>query len=127
MAKILLIEDDPLIVKIYKTRLSADGYEVISADNGQDGLKLAMENPPNLIVLDIMMPKMDGFGVLEKLRTEENTKQVPILVYSNLGAEDEIQRARKLGATEFIVKANISPTEMVTKIKHYLGGDPPQG
>jgi len=127
MAKILLIEDDPLIVKIYKTRLSADGYEVISADNGEAGLKLAQEAPPDLIVLDIMMPKMDGFGVLEKLRAGEPTKGIPILVYSNLAAEGEVERAKKLGATEFIVKANISPTEMVAKIKQYLSGNQPQG
>lgn len=122
MAKILIIEDDPLIIKIYMTRLLADGYQVLSADNGEDGLQKAQKEMPDLVVLDIMMPKMDGFGVLEKLRTDEKMKQMPILVYSNLAAEEEVARAKKLGATEFIVKANISPTEMVAKIKQYLEG-----
>lgn len=120
MAKILFIEDDPLIVKIYTTRLTADGYEVFSAENGEDGLKVAEEVMPDLIVLDIMMPKLDGFAVLTQLRQNEKTKDIPVLVYSNLAQEEEMKRAKTLGATEFIVKANLSPTEMVEKIKQYL-------
>jgi len=126
MAKILFIEDDPLIVKIYTTRLTADGYEVLSADNGEQGLKIAQENVPNLIVLDIMMPKMDGFGVLTQLKADERTKYIPIIVYSNLAQEEEIARAKFLGANEFIVKANLSPTEMVEKIKSYLQNSNPR-
>ncbi len=120
MAKILIIEDDPLIVKIYTTRLSADGYTVVSAENGEDGLKLIEEDGIDLIVLDIMMPRVDGFGVLQKIRSIEKTKNLPVLVYSNLAQEEEVNRAKQAGATEFIVKANISPTEMVNKIKSYL-------
>jgi len=120
MAKILFIEDDPLLVKIYSTRLSADGFEVLSAENGEEGLQMAETQTPALIVLDIMMPRLDGFSVLEKLRASEKTKNTPILVYSNLGQEDEIARAKKMGATDFIIKANLSPTEMIAKIKEYL-------
>lgn len=120
MAKILLVEDDPLILKIFTTRLNADGYQVVTAENGQDGLDRAFSEKPDVIVLDIMMPKVDGFGVLEKLRNSEPTRQIPILVYSNLWQEEEVARAKQMGATEFIVKANISPTEMVNKIKQYL-------
>ena len=120
MAKILFIEDDPLIIKIYTTRLTADGYQVLSAENGADGITLAEKELPDLIVLDIMMPKVDGFGVLQKLRSHPQLKDKPILVYSNLAQEEELNRARQLGATEFIVKANLSPTEMVAKIKQYL-------
>ena len=120
MAKILFIEDDPLIVKIYTTRLTADGYQVFSAENGEEGLKVAEKEIPDIIILDVMMPKIDGFGVLEKLRAHEQLKSKPVLVYSNLGQDEEIERAKKMGATEFIVKANLSPTEMVEKIKQYL-------
>ena len=120
MAKILFIEDDPLIVKIYSTRLTHDGYQVISAEDGQDGLRLAESENPDLIILDIMMPRVDGFGVLTSLRQNPNLKDRPILVYSNLAQEGEEERARSLGATEFIIKANLSPTEMVEKIKQYL-------
>lgn len=120
MGKILLIEDDALIVKIYSTRLKADGFTVLSADNGEDGIALAEKELPNLIVLDVMMPRLDGFSVLEKLRGNVSLHSIPILVYSNLAQDQEIEKAKQLGATEFIVKANISPTELVNKIKSYI-------
>lgn len=120
MAKILFVEDDPLIVKIYTTRLVADGYQVLSSDNGEDGLKLAEAELPDVIILDVMMPKMDGFGVLTRIRQNDKMKKTPVLLYSNLAQEDEIKRAMELGATEFIIKANLSPTEMVNKIKQYI-------
>ena len=120
MAKILLIEDDSLIVKIYSTRLKADGYTILSSDNGEDGLVLAEKEIPDLILLDVMMPKVDGFTVLEKLRANPALRDKPILMYSNLAQDVEIDKAKQLGATEFIVKANISPTELVTKIKSYV-------
>lgn len=120
MAKILFVEDDPLIVKIYSTRLTADGYQVLAAENGEEGLRIAEQELPDLVVLDIMMPKMDGYAVLEKIRANEKLSLIPILIYSNLTQEEEIARAKKMGATEFITKANVSPTEMVAKIKQYL-------
>lgn len=120
MAKILFVEDDPLILKIYTTRLTADGYQVITAENGEEGLAKAQADVPDLVVLDVMMPKMDGFAVLEKLRSNEQFRTIPILLYSNLGQEEEIARAKQMGATDFIVKANISPTEMVNVIKQHL-------
>ncbi len=120
MAKILFIEDDPLIVKIYSTRLKADGHEVFSAENGEEGLNVIDECHPDVVVLDVMMPKMDGFAVLERLRSRDAYKNIPILMYSNLNNEEEISRAKKAGVTEFIVKANLSPTQMVVKIEQYL-------
>jgi DNA-binding response OmpR family regulator len=120
MAKILIVEDDSLIVKIYSTRLKADGFTVVSADNGEDGLAMAVKEIPDFILLDVMMPKMDGFNVLGQLRANPALSKVPIIVYSNLAQESEMQKAKDLGATEFIVKANISPTELVGKIKSYL-------
>lgn len=122
--KVLFIEDDALIVKIYTARLTKDGYEVFTADNGEDGIKIALEKRPDLVVLDVMMPKVDGFGVLQKLRSDANFTKVPILLYSNLAQEEELKRALAMGATEFIVKANISPTELVEKIKKYLAKTP---
>lgn len=124
MAKVLIIEDDPLIVKIYSTRLRADGYEVISAENGEDGLRLFNAQKPDLVVTDVMMPKVDGFGVLAKIRESETSKNIPVLMYSNLAQEDEMKRAIQMGVTEFIIKANISPIEMIDKIKKYLNKEP---
>lgn len=120
MAKILFIEDDPLINKIYSTRLKADGHEVYTSENGEEGIKLAEEVLPDVVVLDVMMPRVDGFAVLEKLRANEKLKLKPILMYSNLNNEEEIKRAMQMGVTEFLIKANLSPTQMVNKIKQYI-------
>lgn len=120
MSKILIVEDDPLIVKIYSTRLKADGHEIFTAENGEDGIRQAIQHEPDLVVLDVMMPRMDGFGVLQKIRSDERLAKTPIIMYSNLSNEDEIQRAKKMGATEFIVKANLSPNQVIAKLKEYL-------
>lgn len=120
MANVLIIEDDPLIVKIYTTRLSADGHTVASCENGQDALTTLQRFMPHLILLDIMMPKLDGFEFLTTIRKNEQTRTIPVLVYSNLSNEKEIARAKSLGATEFLIKANLTPTEVMKKINHYL-------
>lgn len=120
MGKVLIIEDDNLLVKVYSTRLKADSHEVFSADNGEDGLNLARKLNPQVILLDIMMPKMSGMEVLVELKKSPITAKIPVLVYSNLGSEKEILRAKKLGATEFIVKAGLSPQQVVLKIESYL-------
>jgi DNA-binding response OmpR family regulator len=124
MAKILFIEDDPLINKIYSTRLKADGHEVFTAENGEEGLKIAMDNNPDIVILDVMMPRVDGFEVLEKLRDDDRFKLKPIIMYSNLNNEEEIKRAKQMGVTEFVIKANLSPTQMVEKIKQYINIPP---
>ena len=120
MAKILIVEDDPLIVKIYTTRLSADGHTVISADNGADGVTKALESVPDVVLLDIMMPKLDGFGFMQAVRKDPKTAHIPLLVYSNLSNDDEIKRAKDSGATEFLMKTNLTPNQVVEKIKQYL-------
>lgn len=120
MSKILFIEDDQLIVKIYTTRLQADGHTVFSSYNGADGIAIAQKEIPDLIVCDVMMPQMDGFEVLKRLKADEKTRHIIVLMYSNLAQEEEMKKAKELGAAEFIVKANISPVELVEKIKGYL-------
>ena len=120
MANILIVEDDPLIVKIYTTRLTADGHQVESCDNGADALTKLQVFVPNVILLDIMMPQLDGFEFLKLIRANEKTRAIPVLVYSNLSNEKEIQRAREIGATEFLTKANYTPTQVIAKIKQHL-------
>jgi len=122
MSKILFVEDDPLIIKIYTTRLSADGHTVFAAENGEEGIKMAEQVQPDLIILDIMMPRMDGFEVLKRIRENTTLKNKPVIMYSNLNNEEEITRAKKMGVNEFLIKANLSPTQMVAKIKEYLSG-----
>lgn len=120
MAKILLIEDEPLTVKIYTTYLKAEGHQVASADNGEDGLRLASKLQPDLIVLDIMMPKLDGFSFLREIKDNEKTKKIPVLIYSNLSSDEDIKKAQKLGAAHFLVKSNLTPTQVINKFKEYL-------
>lgn len=121
--KILIVEDDPLITKIYSTRLISDGYEVKNAENGEIALQIVGEYNPDLVMLDVMMPKVDGFECLKGIRAMSQFATIPILMYSNLGAEEEQLRAKEYGVTEFFVKANISPTQLVSNIKKYLGDD----
>lgn len=118
MKTILIIEDDSLIAKIYATRLKAEGYEVIVAEDGQRGLEHAQKEKIDLILLDLMIPKVSGSEVLAEIR--KNNKTLPVLVYSNLSDEQEIAKVKSLGATEFLVKAKISAPALVEKIKGYL-------
>lgn len=120
MKKILIVEDESLIAKIYATRLKAEGFEVLLADDGQKGLDLALKEAPSLILLDLMIPKISGSDVLAQLRQNKATKNTPILVYSNLSNDEKIAKVKQLGATEFLVKAKISAPDLVDKIKNYL-------
>ena len=120
MAKVLIVEDDSLIAKVYSTRLKADGHQVVVAADGQVGLEMAKSQKPNLIVLDIMMPKVSGLDVLRELKKDVSTVEIPVIVYSNLAREEQISQAKKLGAVEFIAKASFTPQQMVAKIESYL-------
>lgn len=103
--KILVIEDDIFFQKFYATKLQEAGYEVDVATNGEEGLEKARNNKPKLILLDLIMPKKDGFEVLKALAQDEELKTIPILVFSNLGQEKEIEEAKNLGAGGYITKS----------------------
>lgn len=120
MAKILIIEDDNLIAKIYKTRLSTKGYEVEIAGDGQTALDLIKNYVPHVVLLDIMMPHLDGFEFLEMIQDDPKLSHTAVLIYSNLSNESEVAKAKELGAREYLVKANASPDEVVEKIEKYL-------
>ena len=120
MGKVLIIEDDSLIVKVYSTRLKADGHTVIAANDGATGLALAKKELPDVILLDIMMPKMSGLDVLTELRKEVNTTKIPVLMHSNLSRPEEIAKAKSLGAKEFLNKAELLPQQVVAKLESYL-------
>ncbi|HUV46511.1 MAG TPA: response regulator [Candidatus Bathyarchaeia archaeon] len=120
MGKILIIEDDSLIAKVFSTRLESDGHEVFTAEDGNVGLLLAKKEIPDVLLLDLMMPKVSGLEVLEQLKKDPRTQKIPVLVYSNLGREKEISQAKALGASEFITKADSTPQQVVEKIESYL-------
>lgn len=120
--KILIVEDDPYISKMYQLKLSLDGFDVQLAENGRIGVEKAKSFVPNIILTDILMPEMDGFDVIKNVKMEPDLKNIPILIMSNLGQEDHVQKGLELGAIGYIVKSQYTPTKVVEKIKEILSG-----
>ena len=118
---VLFIEDDSLLLKMYKTKFENEGFKVISALDGEEGLGMALGQKVDLIILDIMMPRLSGLDMLAKYRQDVKGKGVPVIILTNLTREEEMKKARDLGVKEFIVKADYTPSEVVRKIKDYLG------
>lgn len=118
--KILIIEDDRYISKMYQLKLSLEGYDVQVADNGRTGVDKVKEFMPDIILLDILMPELDGFEVLQIIKSEEATKAIPVLIMSNLGQEDHIQKGMEMGAIGYIVKSQFTPSKVVENIKEVL-------
>ncbi len=120
MAHVLIVEDDKFLSKIYLTKLEKEGLKVEMAHDGEQGLKMMKEKTPSLILLDLIMPKKDGFAVLEEMKKDSKLSKIPILVLSNLGQESDIKKAQKLGVKDFIIKSDTSIKEVVTKIRKYI-------
>jgi len=124
--KILVIDDDDLLLEMYQEKLEHEGFEVVTALSDQEGLKKAKSTKPNLILLDILMPSMDGFEVLEKLKSDPETEKIPVVFLTNLSREERyVSKGRKLGAAAYLVKARFRPAEIIKKIKEILGLAPP--
>ncbi len=117
---ILLVEDDAFLSGMYKTKFEMEGYTVLAAEDGFKGFQLAKEKQPDIMLLDILMPKMDGFEVLEKIRGSDDTKDIPVILLTNLGQKDDVQKGLELGADGYLIKAHFMPSEVVTKVKHVL-------
>ena len=115
---ILFVEDDALIIKLYKARLSHDGYDVISAAEGEEGYQLYLKEQPDLVVLDLMIPKISGLDVLRKIRKID--KKTPIIVYTVLSGYDTKKEVLSMGANEHFIKSDIHPKILVEKIKSYF-------
>jgi len=118
--KVVIVEDDSSILKMYQTSLQNDGYDVAGAKNGEDGVELVKKEKPDIVLLDIMMPKMDGFAVLEQLKSEESTKNIPVIMLTNLSQDEDKERSNKLGAVDYLVKSDFTPMQVSEKIKKYL-------
>lgn len=117
---IALLEDDHFLSNLYKTKLELEDYGVITAGNGEIGIKLVKEKKPDLIILDIIMPKMNGFEVLKEIRADKNLKDVPVIMLTNLGQKEDVQKSFKLGANEYLIKAHFLPSEVVGKVKKFV-------
>ncbi len=118
---ILLVEDDSFISGMYETKLTNLGYSVELIDNGEAASQRLGQDPlPDLILLDIVLPKRDGFEILEDMRSTERTKNIPVILLTNLGQKPDVERGIKLGADDYIIKAHYTPTEVVEKIAKVL-------
>lgn len=117
MKTILFIEDEFTLQKTLGEVLTKEGYQVISALDGEIGLRMAKEKKPNLILLDLILPKMNGFEVLKKIKEDVEIKDIPIIVLTNLESMEDIQKALELGAATYLVKANYGLEELIEKIK----------
>ena len=118
--KILLVEDESFLSEMYKTKLIQQGYDVFTAFNGVDGFKAAEEHLPDLILLDILMPQVDGYTMLKNVKANKQTKNISVIIFSNLSQKHEIEKGLTLGASDFIIKTSVTPTELASKVKEYL-------
>jgi len=120
MKKILIIEDDNFLRELIVRKLTKDGFELVEAVDGEEGIKKTKEEKPDLVLLDLILPTLDGFEVLFKIKDDPETKEIPVVILSNLGQKDEIERGIKMGAVDYLVKANFTPSEITAKIKAIL-------
>lgn len=120
MKKILIIEDDDFLRSLAVTKLQKHGYSVTTAANGETGLEMALKDQVDLLLLDLMLPGISGFDVLEKIRANDATRTMKIVVFSNLGDEADIKRGQELGVVDYLVKASFTLDELVEKISTIL-------
>jgi len=118
--KILIIEDEPGLLEMYRLYFERAGYQVFDVLSGQLGLEAAKEKKPDLILLDILMPDLNGYEVIKKLKSDPETSKIPILVFSNLAQVEEIQKGLALGADDYIVKTDLTPKELLAKVEQKL-------
>ena len=120
MPKILIIEDDQFLKLALEKKLKKEGFEVITASDGEEGLAKLITELPDLVLLDIILPKKTGFNFLEDFRKDPNLKAIPVFVISQLGQPEDVEKGLKLGAIEYFVKAKISLDDLVAKVKKFF-------
>lgn len=120
MKKIFIIEDDKFLRDLMSEKLSSQGFEVFSAINGEEGIKKIQETKPDLLLLDLILPGMDGFEVLSKIKKIPEISKLPVVVLSNLGQKEDIERGLNLGAVDYLIKAHFTPKEIIEKVKSIL-------
>jgi DNA-binding response OmpR family regulator len=119
--KILLVEDDDALANVYQTRLTAEGFDVRRVPNGEDALAAALGYKPDLILLDVMMPKVSGFDVLDILRNTPETTNVKVIMLTALSQDSDKERAESLGVDDYLVKSQVVIADVMERIKHHLG------
>jgi len=133
MKKILLVEDDPFLIDIYTTKLEESGFKLEIADNGEEALKKIREKNaanfeknkkknlwPDVLILDIVLARIDGWQVLQEIKEDEKLKDLKIIVFTNLGQKEEVEKGLRLGATKYLIKAHYTPSELVKEINKII-------
>src|SRR3989338_7544480 len=120
MSKILIVEDDPLMARLYQKIFSLEGFEVELATNGEEGLEKARSIKPNLMLLDIMMPRMNGLQVLEQLKAHPDTRSIPVVMLTNLAGSHDMESALSKGAIKYLIKSEFEPKQVVAMVKEIL-------
>lgn len=118
--KILLVEDDSFLASVYATKFELEGFTVLHAPDGEAGLKIAEKSMPNIVLLDILMPKMDGFETLHRLKMDPKLVNIPVIMLTNLGQKEDVERCLKEGAVDYLIKAHFVPGEAVKKVRKIL-------
>lgn len=118
--QILLVEDDVFLSGIYQKKFEMEGFKITTADNGEKGLIEAKKKMPDIILLDILLPKMDGFSVLKALKEDNETKDIPVILLTNLGQKDDVEKGLEAGAVDYLIKAHFKPSEIVEKVRKVL-------
>lgn len=117
---ILVVEDDPRLLRVYQAKLSQQGWDVLTAADGEIGSALAREKHPNVVLLDLMLPKKDGFGFLADLQKDPGSANTKVIILSNLGQQADVERGKSLGAVDYMVKSDFSLDAIIAKVKTYL-------
>ncbi len=118
--KVLVVEDDDLISSMYKIKFENEGFEVTVAGNGAEGLDNAKKGDFDLILLDVILPQLDGFSILSEIKKDKKAKDIPVIMLTNLGTDEDIQKGKNLGAIDYIIKSSFTPSQVSEKIKTYL-------
>jgi len=120
--KLLLVEDDVTLSKMYQKKFEADGFSVATAFDGLEGVEKSIKEKPDLVILDIMLPKLDGVSVFKKMRSNPQTFKTPVLLLTNFDQEDTVFECFKLGAVDYLLKSSVTPSQVVKKIENLLKG-----
>lgn len=117
---VLLVEDDVFLASIYQKKFEMEGFKIVAVDNGDKVLPEAKRKKPDIILLDILLPKRDGFSVLASLKADSGLKDIPVIMLTNLGQKDDVDKALAAGAADYLIKAHFKPSEIVEKVRKIL-------
>jgi DNA-binding response OmpR family regulator len=120
MAKILIVEDDKFLRELMVEKLKSAGFQIVEAVDGEKGIEEAQKEIPDLILLDLILPGINGFEVLSQIKAAATTANIPVIILSNLGAEEDIEKGNSLGASGYLVKAQFTPSEIIEKVNQIL-------